>query len=284
MLGLVAVVLAGCTGAEDGPPTTGTATAAPAATSEPTAAGDGDVVTIDAGEFFLDAPDVVPAGEVTFVLDNVGGLAHHAQVVQIPSSSVETFQDDDTYGQIMNEATRLGGPATVEPQSISAPVTTTLQPGTYGLLCMLVTDGSQHSARGMRTTFVVEGERAEPAEPATDATIGLDEFAFDVPGDFDGSGSFLVQNNGSLDHEMSLLEVADGASRREVRSELAAWDGAVPAPDTITFAGGVQSLRFRKTQVIDLDLEAGTYALVCSVLEGQTRHWQEGMLEVVEVT
>lgn len=276
------VGLVGCGGGDGEPATLETdRSTSPASAVEEE--GDAHEVTIAASEFALEVPEVVPAGEVTFVLENMGALAHHAQLVQIPSSSLATFRDDDGFGRVMNEATWLGGPATVESQSTSAPVTTTLQPGTYAFLCMLVTDGSEHATRGMRTTFVVEGDRVDPPAPSVTGTVSLDEFAFDVPDDFDGNGSFLVRNDGSLDHELSIVGVEDGATRAEVRDAFEQWDGSVPAPETLTFEGGVQAMRFRKTQVVDLDLDAGTYAFVCFVPEGGTRHWEKGMLRLFEV-
>lgn len=287
----VLVVLVGCGGAPDGTTTADgpadTATDAP--TPDGGSATDGTAtsdVTITAHEFSLDAPETLPAGEITFTLQNEGALPHNAQLVQIPGGSEEAFQDDGRYGTVMNQATWLGGPSTVGPQGTSPSVMTTLQPGTYGLLCLVETEGSNHASRGMRATFVVEGERTDPAEPAVDATVGLDEYEFDVPDGFTGAGRFAVDNQGAEDHEMSILRVPDAATVDDVREELLTWDGATPTPDTLAFAGGVQALRFRKSQLIDLDLDRGTYALVCFVptdATQRTRHWQEGMLAVVDV-
>lgn len=277
-------VLAGCAADQDEPTTAGTERPPDTTTASPAQEDDGaSEMSITAHEFSFEAPEVVPAGEVTLTLENEGALAHHAQLLQIPSGSVETFEDDDAFGTVMNQATFLGGPASVGSKDTSPSVTTTLQPGTYAFLCFLVTDGVSHAARGMRTTFVVEGERTQPAEPSTDGTIGLEDFAFELPDAFDASGRFLVENGGNTDHEMSILRVPDGSTASEVREQLDAFDGSVPAPDTLTFAGGVQALRVRETNAIDIDLDAGTYALVCFVPGDGGPHWKEGMLEVVEV-
>lgn len=240
-------------------------------------------VTVTAREFAFEVPETVPAGEVTFTLDNQGALEHHAQLVQIPRSGAETFLTDE-FGMVMPDTTYRGGPSSVEPQSTSAPVTNTLQPGTYGFLCFLVTDGSGHVARGMRTVFTVEGDRPEPSEPDTGTTIALDEYDFDVPDDFDGQGPVEVRNVGSEDHELSIMRAPDGATREEVTTMLAAAEGQTPLPDPLAYAGGVQALRFRMANVIDLDLDPGTYVFACFVPDDATTpHWEKGMLARVEV-
>lgn len=291
LLVVVVLVLAGCAddggsaGADDrGPSATASTATADTAGTEPPGSATGSAVTISAREFAFDVPDTVPAGEVTFTLENEGAMSHHAQLFQIPSSSVEAYLDDD-YGRVMAEATALGGPATVEPLATSAPVTTTLQPGTYAVYCWLITDGREHGARGMRATFTVEGDRPEPSEPEVAGTIGLDEYTFDVPATFDGKGAWQVENQGSDDHELVLLELEDGATVDDARDTLGGWRDQVPAPAALVFEGGVMSLRVRKSAVVELDLAPGTYALACFVPgPDNVRHYEQGMLDVVEIT
>ncbi len=104
------------------------------------------------------SPEVVNAGDVTFVATNVGALTHEFLVLPAPRDGVGTraIQSD---GKI-NEATSLGEASTscgrgpgggISPGATSW-VTLHLSPGSYELLC----DEPWHYANGMYQGFTVQ--------------------------------------------------------------------------------------------------------------------------------
>lgn len=83
----------------------------------------------------LDEPLTIPAGEVRFVLENVGTLAHNFEV---------RLLDGESLGKTKNVGPRRTGELVIE-----------LEPGNYLIACPI----SDHDQRGMlRTLIVIEGD------------------------------------------------------------------------------------------------------------------------------
>ncbi len=85
----------------------------------------------ESNENNLDEPLTIPAGEIRFVLDNVGTLAHNFEV---------RLLDGESLGKTKNVGPRRTGELVVE-----------LQPGNYLIACPI----SDHDQRGMLRLLVV---------------------------------------------------------------------------------------------------------------------------------
>ncbi|MBB6171874.1 putative cupredoxin-like copper-binding protein [Nocardiopsis mwathae] len=94
------------------------------------AATDAETISVDAGEMYFEGvPDTVPAGTITFELNNVGNAPHDLVIEE---------HDDHTVAEV--------GPGE------SASGTVELEPGTYTLYCSI----GNHRQDGMEVTITVE--------------------------------------------------------------------------------------------------------------------------------
>ena len=136
--------------------------------------------------------------------------------------------------------------------------------GDYVTYCFL----PDHAQQGMIEPFTVTGET--PAEPVTVeamSTVGLHDFGFDVPEDFDGQGTVEVVNNGDQAHELTILDADDQTGQGGLTTT---------APGTT----GYSDLD------LDLDLAPGDYTFVCFVTDPESGqiHLQLGMEQPVSIT
>jgi len=155
VLALAALVLPACGGDEGGGGDTGETTA-------PTATGPSSVaVTLE--EFAVSAePASVPAGEVTFDVENIGPDDVHEFVVvmtDLGPSELPTDQDGavEETGEGMEVIDEIEDVPVGETQSL----TVELAAGNYALICNILQEEpggvlEAHYSEGMRTGFTVE--------------------------------------------------------------------------------------------------------------------------------
>lgn len=206
----------------------------------------------------------VPAGPVDVIQTNEGEEEHQVTLIrlddeQTPDQLLDTIttEGDD----VLDPATFAGGPNGVPAGEVNDAVVN-LTPGDYVAYCFL----PDHAAQGMIEPFTVTG--AEPAEAATfpaDETVGLSEFAFDVPEGFTGQGRIAVANEGEQPHELTIV--------------------GGPA-DAQVGAGGLATIAPGTTGYVDLALPPGDYSFVCFVTDPESGqiHLQRGMEASVTVT
>ena len=112
---------------------------------------------------------------------------------------------------------------------------------------------------------------------------GVTEFAFNVQDTVQGKATVHVNNTGTQAHEMAIYKLANGKTVDDVKTFLSA---APTGPPPFTPAGGVSALVPGTEVTVDVDLPAGTYALVCFLPDtsGSGKpHFQLGMLKQVKV-
>ena len=183
-----------------------------------------------------------------------------------------------------------GGPNAVAPGETGS-ATTFVEPGDYAFICFIPSpsDGIAYVAKGMVATFTVTGE-ADPAAAdavlaAAEAGVATSEFAFDVPSDFDGNGTFAIDNTGGEQiHEAVFYRLADGAT---IDTTCVAASVETPTgPPPITPAGGVTLVMPGEQSTFDLALTAGSYAVLCFVpdIETGAPHFLLGMAAQVDIT
>jgi uncharacterized cupredoxin-like copper-binding protein len=224
-----------------------------------------------------DMEATVPAGRVTLRLDNRDDLKHQAMILRFhDGETVDTYMaadEADPSGVADLELVDfVGGTNGVEPGEETAAVQD-LTPGHYALICYI----DHHYQSGMFQPFEVTGEQAPPEPLVGDATIGLDDFGFDVPPLLEsGQGTFLVSNVGTQVHELAILLLEDGHAPDEFIDALA---NSEPIPDYTLEAGGVGGLEPGLEATTELELPPGQYVLFCGFPdpESRQRHFRLGM-------
>jgi hypothetical protein len=132
------------------------------------------------------------------------------------------------------------------------------------------------------------------AEPAADVTVTMFEYDFSLEGTLaPGSQVIAVTNVGAQPHEMYMVRTLEPVTEEQIAQILELeMQGATPAPDTglpnpdeFIPVGGITPLSMGKTGWIPVNLEPGTYIMVCFVpdIESGMPHAFEGMYEVFTV-
>jgi plastocyanin len=115
-----------------------------------------ETVQVQAEDYKFDGvPDTLPAGEVTFTLENVGEEPHEFGLVRIKGEqSVE-----ELVGLPQKKSQKfieMVGGTFAQPGKEGKPLTAELETGRYGYACFISTkDGTPHAALGMFGEFTV---------------------------------------------------------------------------------------------------------------------------------
>jgi uncharacterized cupredoxin-like copper-binding protein len=220
-----------------------------------------DVTSVDFG--YELATDEVPAGPVDVVQTNEGDEEHQVTLIrlddgQTPDQLLQTITDEGD--DALDPSVFAGGPNGIPAGETNA-ARVDLAPGEYVAYCFI----PDHAQQGMIEPFTVTGEAVEPAPVEADQTIGLENFAFDVPDEFTGQGTFEVTNTGDQPHEWTIVGGTDDAQ---------------------VGAGGLTTIAPGETGYVDLDLPPGDYSFVCFVTDPESGniHLQLGMQAEVTVT
>ncbi len=148
LLLIAGAALAGCSSSKSAP-TAGPSASATATTPAPTAAPRSDVAVTLKDFGVAAAPASVPAGKVTFAVQNSGPSPHEFLIVKsdvTPGSLPQVNQKivDEKQVQVVGKAEAFDGGSKRE-------LTAELQPGRYVLLCNV----PSHYVSGMYTAFTV---------------------------------------------------------------------------------------------------------------------------------
>lgn len=243
----------------------------------------GRVVDVKAAEFFLRAPDTIPAGLTTFRLLQTGLVVDR---IRAGARGRELLRDkgDDTRGMHMLWVVRLdsgktladlhraaaagerttpwapqlGGPAFILPPSTTN-ATLDLEPGNYALVCYVGSAREDraryHLLHGMfRALTVVPSARRRSAPPRADvvATIsGGNTVKFSKPLRA-GRVVIRVENTTDEDLEFKFQRVPDGLTGKEFLTQ-------PPGSGPGTPAGGLSSVPPRMSVITTLDFTPGEY-------------------------
>jgi len=220
---------------------------------------------------------------------NTGTMEDHIIMFLLPKSGhtydevVEAANADFTGLKAQPLADFYGGVNAVPPGG-SQTSRLNLDPGEYVVGCFIPsqTDLKPHSVKGMVTKLVVtpatEGEVTFVEPPDVKGTIDQTDFAFTVPQDFDGKGTWKVSNSGAQLHETGIAKLADG----KTTSDVTAFFAGIPVPPApFIGAGGLGANSPGKDGYITLDLAPGNYVFVCLVGDPTNNklHIAEGMVD-----
>jgi hypothetical protein len=243
---------------------------------------------VTASDFeFEGVPESVPAGVVEVTLRNTGDEDHQAALIRLHDGvTAQQLAAAPTEAEAFTLFEGAGGPHNAAPGA-SAVSTQALEPGSYLAICFIPSpDGVAHFRKGMVAPFVVEAPAEAVATPEldeADATITMRDFAYELPDDFSGRGTFTIENRGPQQHEMAVYELDDDASIADFQASLA---GTASGPPPVTAAGGVTTLAAGRAAAIDLALDPGRYVLMCflpDVAAGGEPHFLRGMMQEIEV-
>ena len=239
----------------------------------------GHVVDVVARDFFLQAPDTIPAGLTTLRLRVPQG-DHMAILVRLDSGY--TALD-------LLRARRQGHPRTVWMHFIGGPgfpapdgtanATMILAPGHYVLMCDVASpDGVRHFEKGMFHALVVRGRTSGPhvvaSLPRPDAVVKMRDRRFIFSGPIRAGVRVLrVTNEGNVMHEFRMVRVLPGHTGRESMT----WTPAskTPRPDEdVTALVGIMPGGELTTTVA---LTHGEYVVLC------VPQLEHGMIQILRV-
>ena len=236
--------------------------------------------------FRLSAPKSVHAGLVEISLRSPAGEAtHDAQLVRV--------QGGQNVEEVVAAVARLGAPiprwlipAGGVGQTGGGAVGRTVQqlePGRYFILDTDEPEGDNvksYAQTGATAALEVTGERGTAELPETDAKVTAKDYTFAVSGLKAGKNEIEFENAGKQPHHLMAFPYRNGATLDEARKFLMEGEGSGPPP--LDFAGTTRTsvLAGRDTQIVELNLKRGKYALVCflSDREGGPPHAAKGMI------
>jgi hypothetical protein len=245
------------------------------------------VVTVVARDFAFQAPDQIPAGLVTFRLENRGQALHHLQLLRLDGG--KTLQDLLAALQAggpppawMHE---VGGPNAPDPGS-DANATVLLQPGTYAMVCFVdIPDHVPHVMKGMAKQFTVTPalQPAAMTAPAGDVTLTLNDYSFTPSRQLTaGTHTLRVENAASQPHEVELIRLAPG----KTVNDLMAWMQSMQGPPPASAIGGIAAMQHGEVQSFTAEFTPGSYVLICFVPDARDGkpHFMHGMVQTITVS
>lgn len=232
-------------------------------------------------------PATVEAGSYEITVTNNGKKPHTAGIVGVDGEHdaadvVEAVENSEESG-IPAWLHGAGGTDRVAPGA-TATVIQKLDPGTY----VLLDDGDEGEDATVADTktFTVTGEPVTAELPEAPASIVMNEYSFVPSGLKAGKNTILIDNAGKELHHTLAFPIAPGKTIADVR-KFATTEGEGSGPPPIDFEGGVGTavLDGGFKQVVEFDLKAGKYALICFLPDraGGPPHVAKGMLTELDV-
>lgn len=246
------------------------------------------VVTVVARDFSFEAPAEIPAGLVTFQLQNRGEALHHMAVLRLDPG--KTLQDlfaamQSGGGKLPAWAREVGGPNAPDPGG-DANATLLLQPGDYALLCFVdVPDRVPHVMKGMAKLLRVTPASAPAAAQAVtgDVTMTLDDYSFALSTPITrGPHTIRVENaTAAQSHEVELVKLAPGKTLQD----LMAWIESPQGPPPGAAIGGIAGLAKGEVASFTYDFAPGEYGWICFIPGPDGRpHFLHGMMQQFTVS
>lgn len=248
----------------------------------------GQVVDVRAGEFFIQAPDMITSGVTTFRLTQVGDIATNREVVLRENLQPASATNDPTRafhmlwvvrldsGHSVNEwyaahlegkrppwVVNLGGPSFAEPP-LTTNATMPLSPGNYVLACYVGSaraDLNRHHLRkGMfRALTVVAGNTNTVEGPPADIVAvitGAGQVAL-TGAPREGVQTIRVVNETAKAHEFNVVKVfADRTAREAVT-----WTRNDGTTHPFAGQGGFSDVPPGATRWTTIPFSRGTYVM-----------------------
>ena len=220
------------------------------------------VVTINAYDYFYEAPNPIAAGVVTLRLINRGQDFHNIWVVKIDEGyAFSDFMRAMGPGRALpGWFTPLGGPESPEPGQESR-LTVELAPGRYALACLLpaASHGTTHMAKGMFLPLTVT-KGADRPTPKGDIPVRITKDGFVAPEAVKAGTHLLhVYSESPTPRGFRLARLAEGKTAADARAWIAAGQtGSAP----FVLVGGTTPMAQGGTVWMPLTFAAGRYVLL----------------------
>jgi hypothetical protein len=236
------------------------------------------VVAIRATDYALSLPVQIPSGLVTFSFENNGTEPHSVRFVRIGAGhSMDDFVAwQKAGGAIPDWLESSGGVGALAPGR-KEEFTITLAAGRYVALCTYPSKdgGAQHLEKGMFARVEVGPAVSGATPPPADLTLTMHDHGFQLTAPISsGPARWHVRNNGSEPHQVLIVGLPEGVTEWQERT----WFNGGRAPRGGVPLGGIVELDADADAWIGVDLTAGQYILICSMLEQEGRHFELGMI------
>jgi len=224
----------------------------------------------------LSAPKTAEAGLTKITLKNGTDKPRTLQLIRVDEghTAQEGLKAGNAWGSdgkpLPAWAHAAGGVTPTEPGA-SGSSTQQLPPGKYAAVDL--------DAEPPPTAFFeVTGEPSDAQLPAPAARIDATEYAFTASGLKAGKQQVLIDNKGAEPHFVAATPIKDGKTLADVKKFLRTEKGEPPIDEKSGTATPV--LDGKESQVVDLELKAGNYALLCFVPDrkGGPPHVVKGMI------
>jgi uncharacterized cupredoxin-like copper-binding protein len=247
------------------------------------------VVTVKAYDYRFEAPTRIPAGTITFRMENDGKELHHLWIVKLtgkktPDDFTKAMRAWGSALKMPDWAIDVGGPNSAS-AGTTAEGTMTLDAGTYMLVCWVPSpDGMLHVMKGMIKPLTITTRPAgeADAEPAADITMTLDDYTFELSKPITpGRHVIRVENRAPQTHEVVIARLNPGESA----AQALIWINAGQAGVGPAVLGGASGIAKGRHMFITVDFQPGRYALFCfipDVKDGKP-HTNHGMLKELTV-
>lgn len=218
----------------------------------------GQVIDINGGKYFFQAPATVRPGLTTIRFHSLD-TGHELSLYRLESGHTVADLVRASAGSGPTPwAVELGGPG-FPPAGGSVNATYVLEPGKYALLCAVhEADGKRHYQKGMYGEFTVAGRRVKGALPKPDVVVTEIDNAWKFSRPITAGRRVLrVTNAGKNYHELKIHRVLAGFTGAQSLT----WRRGQPRMDeefaTITtMAPGV-------SVITTIDFPPGEYTLFC---------------------
>lgn len=267
-----------------------------------------NVVTIVTEHMDFQMPDTIPSGWVSFRYINKSNETHLGVFEKYPEG--KTIYDGEeevmpafqrgmdliiegkteagfkALGELPEwfyNVTYTGGPGIVSPGQ-TAHFTVKLDPGYYVIECYVkMPNGKFHSVLGMVKAFVVSDKNSgeSPPKPDVRLTISIADGITYNDAIEKGKRTFSVYfkdqkvYSNFLGHDVNLVKVGENADLQHLEkwiNWIAPKGLMTPAPEGITFLGGMNDMPAGDTGYFTVDLTPGNYAFIAEIPDASSKN------------
>jgi hypothetical protein len=235
----------------------------------------------DGGQSRVTAPDTAEPGALELRFTNSGRQSHSLEIVQIGEGHTagEIKAAGEGWGDqgkpLPDWITFMGGIGSTKPGGSGVAVVE-LPAGQYAAFDI------EGKGKTPYAEFTVEGDEGDGL-PEVQAVIEASEYDFTSAGLDAGSQQVRFQNSGEEPHHVVAAPLKPGKTIDDVKQFIKTEEGEPPIQEQESFNTAIVS--GGQSQLVDLRLESGEYALLCFVpdRDGGPPHAVKGMAAVAKV-
>jgi uncharacterized cupredoxin-like copper-binding protein len=238
-------------------------------------------VTVTAADYSFTVPDTIPAGLTEIRLLNRGTEMHHVFLIRLDGGKAmsDLFAEMRGDGPLPSWAKEVGGPNTPGPGG-DATAIVRLKAGRYAMICVIPSkDGTPHVMKGMAKEITVTPatSNTSSANIRIASTVTLVDYGFKFSQPLQtGRQTIRVVNQAAQSHELVLVRLQPGKSPADVLAWMEKMDGPPPGAPI----GGVTPMAQGEENLLEFNLTAGDYGLICFVPDAKDgkAHFAHGMV------